>query len=309
MSEAAPGPGRVVVIGSANMDIIGRVPRLPQPGETVLGESLHHAPGGKGANQAVAAARAGSQTIFVGKVGTDNYGDALRESLRSAGASVESLGEVADISSGVALILVDQDGANSIAVIPGANSKVTPRDVDRLSSQIAAYDVVVLQLEIPIETVEHAARAARRAGARVVLNPAPARSLSPDLLAHCDVLVPNRSELQQLSGVADPARGARALLRSDVGAVIVTLGADGALIVTADDEIVVPAFRTRAVDTTGAGDAFVGNLAHGLVQNQSLEQAARFAAAAAAMSVQRHGAQPSMPTRIETEQLLQTVDA
>jgi ribokinase len=243
--------------------------------------------------------------VFVGKTGDDSYGAALRDSLESAGVSLECVGEDAGGSTGVALILVDDEGNNSIAVIPGANGRVSRRDVDCLRPPPGPADVVVFQLEIPVDTVEYAARVAHEAGARVILNPAPTQQLSPRLLECCDVIVPNRGELQGLSGSAEPAVAARVLLKAGVRAVVVTLGEEGILIVTTESEIAMPALPARAVDTTGAGDAFVGNLAHCLSRNQSLEDAGRFAAAAAALSVQRPGAQPSMPTGEETERFLE----
>jgi ribokinase len=297
----------ITVIGSANMDVVGRVPRLPREGETVLGTTLMHSPGGKGANQAVAAARAGSEVYFVGRIGSDEYADPLRQSLESAGVSLTYLRVDAGYPTGVALIMVDDEGNNLIAVLPGANGQVSVDDVDAARDAIGRSAVVVLQLEIPLDTVMHAATVAREMGARVVLNPAPAQALKPELLQMVDVIVPNQEEVGRLSGLGaptDPAGAARVLLGAGPGAVIVTLGSLGATVVTREGETAVPAMRARAVDTTGAGDAFVGNLAHSLAEGMSLREATRFAGAAASLSVQKEGAQPAMPALSETEVLL-----
>jgi ribokinase len=296
----------ITVVGSANMDLIARVPHLPHHGETVLAAGFARLPGGKGANQAVAAARAGSQVTVVGRVGRDAYGAELADNLRRAGVDTDALVADPHAPTGLALITVDEEGENHIVVVPGANGHVTQDDVDTVRDLIAASDIVILQLEIPLESVAHAARLAREGGAKVILNPSPAQPLDPDLLELVDVLVPNRKEVGRVSGLGDldPAAAARLLLDTGVGAVVVTLGAQGAVIVTRDREIDVPAFPARPVDTTGAGDAFVGNLAHALEQGESLQDAVRFAAAAAALSVQKQGAQPSMPSLTETETYL-----
>jgi ribokinase len=297
----------ITVVGSVNMDLIARVHRLPGPGETVLGTSLLHAPGGKGANQAVAAARAGSEVAFVGRVGDDTAGAELRAGLRGAGVALDYLITDPSVPSGTALIAVDDDAENIIVVVPGANSRVTPADVDRARPAIESSRVLLLQLEILPETVTHAARIAHEAGAVVVLNPAPAVPL-PMLDVRCiDILVPNADEVARMSGQGspvEPAEAARLLIGAGVPRVVVTLGAQGSVIVTTDTEIDVPSFPARPVDTTGAGDAFVGNLAHALDAGESIEEAVRFASAAAALSVQRAGAQPSMPSGEETRALL-----
>jgi ribokinase len=274
----------------------------------VLGSALLRAEGGKGANQAVAAARAGSEVVFVGRVGDDDAGAHLVQGLQVDGVSVDQVTVDAASPTGTALISVDGDGENTVVVIPGANSAVSPADVERARSAIDRSSVVVLQLEIPIETVAYAAALGRAAGATVILNPAPAAALPRELLRTVDVLVPNAEEVARLSGVGapfDPASAARMLLDTGAHTVVVTLGAGGAVIVTHDSERDVAPFLARAVDTTGAGDAFVGNLAHALDQGQSLAPAVRFASAAAALSVQREGAQPSMPRGTETRARLE----
>lgn len=299
--------GRVAVVGSANMDVVARVHTLPERGATVMGSSLAHSPGGKGANQAVAAARAGSEVVFVGRVGADPYGAGLMESLQESGVSAQFVTVDPRVPSGVALILVDDDGQNIIAVIPGANGEVSPEDVDRARDAISSCSVLLLQLEIPLETVVHAAKAGREAGVKVILNPAPASELNLDVLHLIDILVPNQDEVGRLSGTGspvDPASAARMLVDAGAPAVVVTLGDEGAVVVDRHGETVVPPFPAHAVDTTGAGDAFVGNLAHGLARGASLYEAARFASAAAALSVEREGAQASMPAGAETRALL-----
>lgn len=272
-----------------------------------MGRSLTHLPGGKGANQAVAASRAGSDVTFAGRVGADSYGEDLIESLRSSGVSTNFVSTDAASSSGTALIMVDDEGQNIIAVVPGANGQVSHADVDRARDAITSSAVLVLQLEIPLDTVAYAAGVAREAGVTVVLNPAPAHDLSPDFLHLVDVLVPNEEEVGRLSGVGspvDPASAARMLVQAGVRTVVVTLGSQGAVVVDGQGERVIPAFPAHAVDTTGAGDAFVGNLAHGLARGQSVIDAARFASAAAALSVEHEGAQAGMPTGDETRALL-----
>lgn len=301
----------VTVIGSANIDLIGRVPHLPSDGETVLGDALARAAGGKGANQAVAAARAGSNVFFVGRVGEDDYGAEIVESLTGAGVATSHLTVDPRRPTGVALILVDDVGRNMIAVLPGTNSDLTEHDVDSALPAIEASRVVVTQLEIPLEVALYGAKMAKRAGAIAILNPAPARELSLEQLRMFEVVVPNTVELGRLSGLGhpnDPAAGAQLLVDAGVKAVVVTLGAEGALVVTESEQVAIPPFPVRAVDTVGAGDAFVGNLAHGLAENQSLAEAARFASAAAALSVEQMGAQPSMPTRAQTEHLLREAE-
>ncbi|HZU12621.1 MAG TPA: ribokinase [Chloroflexota bacterium] len=299
--------GSVVVVGSANMDVVGRVPHLPVPGETVLGSTLTHTPGGKGANQAVAAARAGSRVTFVGHVGDDAYADDLIRSLAGAGVGIGHLTRDRTQPTGVALIMVDDAGQNMIGVLPGANGQVSPEDVEDVAGEITRGSVVLTQLEIPLPTVIRTAQVGRAAGSLAILNPAPARELSLEQLRLFDVVVPNAEELGRLSGIGspnDPVAGARLLVDAGVRAVVVTLGADGAVVVTADRQASIPPYPVRAVDTVGAGDAFVGNLAHALAAGETLIEAAHWAGAAAALSVGRSGAQTSMPAASETAALL-----
>jgi ribokinase len=290
----------VVVVGSLNMDLVVRAPRLPVPGETLLGRSFSTVPGGKGANQAVAAARLGARTAMIGCVGDDAFGRQLRAGLEADGIDCRALRTLSGQSSGVALIVVEESGRNGIVVVPGANGQLAPEDVDRHPAILAGTRVVALQLEIPLATVEHAARAARAQGKIVVLNPAPAQGLPPDLIACADFLVPNEVEAAMLTGVAvDSVQGAiaaaRRLRAQGARNVIITLGERGAVVATATGEQHYLASRVEAVDTTGAGDAFIGGFCAALAKGRTVAEAVAFAQAAAAISVTRHGAQTSMP--------------
>jgi ribokinase len=289
----------VAVVGSLNLDIVVPVPRHPGPGETVLGGDGFRNPGGKGANQAVAAARLGQPTSMVGRVGRDDAGSELLEALRGSGVETSRVVPTPGAPTGIALVTVDDRGENAIVVSPGANARVTPADVEAAGGLISSARVLLLQLEIPIEAVGAAARAA---SGTVVLNPAPARSLPPSLLEAVDVLVPNRSELGVLAGAGvEPADAeqAAALASGIPGptAVVVTLGAEGALVVEDGRTERVPAVPVRAVDTTAAGDAFCGSLADALVRGEPVAEAARWAVRAAAVACTRPGAQASLPTR------------
>jgi len=278
----------VVVVGSINRDVVVRVPRHPRPGETVLGLGLSTWDGGKGANQAVAAARLGAQVAFVGRVGADEAGAMLLAGLAEEGIDTRWVQVDGTAPSGMAMITVDPHGENAIVVTPGANDAVGPGDVERAGEALRTAPVVLLQLEIPLDAVVHAARLAH---GTVVLNPAPAAPLPADLLAKVDVLVPNRGELEQLVGSADP----EAARRLGVAAVVVTLGGDGALVVTDDASTHVPAPVVEVVDTTGAGDAFCGALAAGLASGADLVAAVRRAVVVAAMSTTKPGARGGYP--------------
>jgi ribokinase len=291
----------VAVVGSLNMDIVVPVPRHPGPGETVLGGDHFRNPGGKGANQAVAAARLGRTTSMVGRVGRDEAASELVRALLESGVDASRVTPTEDAPTGIALITVDEGGENSIVVSPGANGRVTEVDVKQAGNLVSSAGVVLLQLEIPIEAV---VAAARMATGTVILNPAPARQLPPSLLEAVDVLVPNRSELALLAGAgAEPSNEERAAGMAarieGPGAVVVTLGAEGALVVEGGRTEPVPAVPVKAVDTTAAGDAFCGALADALVRREELIDAARWAARAAAVACTRPGAQSSLPTREE----------
>jgi ribokinase len=303
-------PGRrsptVAVVGSLNLDIVVPVPHHPAPGETVLGGDHFRNPGGKGANQAVAAARLGQATAMVGRVGDDDPGQTLLEALRADGVDTSGVLVTKDAPSGIALIAVDDRGENAIVVSPGANARVTVADVGGAAGTLAAAAVTLLQLEVPQQAVAQAARLSR---GLVLLNPAPAPAepLPAELLSEVDVLVPNRLELAGLVGGAVPATldeveaMARALGRP---AVVVTLGPDGALVVETEESAHVLAPEVEAVDTTAAGDSFCGALADALVRGQALADAVGWAVRAAAITCTRPGAQASLPTREEVEALV-----
>ncbi|UFJ41805.1 ribokinase [Brevibacillus humidisoli] len=297
----------VVVVGSINMDLVVEADRPPKMGETVSGQNIHFIPGGKGANQAVAAARLGAHVAMIGTVGRDAFGSQLTESLTANGVHSGALKVIEGTPTGVASILLAQ-GDNSIIVVPGANACCLPEDVEDHHSLIEEADVVLLQLEIPIETVEYAADMAKRCGKKVILNPAPARQLSDQLLANIDVIIPNESELALLSGI-DPdsdlqlERAMRSLLDKGIESVITTLGAKGAAYMTRDGQRgTVPGYKVQVVDTTGAGDSFNAAVACSLAMGKSLADAVSFANQVAALAVTKLGAQQGMPTRDEVSQ-------
>ena len=299
----------VTVVGSLNMDLVTRASRIPQPGETIIGDDFHTLPGGKGANQAVAAARLGAQVAMVGRVGRDTFAGPLLDNLASAGVDCTFVTQDSQAVTGVALIVVDAAGQNSIVVASGANMRLLPDDVDAAESVISAAHVLLLQLESPLETVTRAAQVARAHGVQVILNPAPARSLPASLLSLVDVLVPNESETELLTGlpVGDPAEAeaaAAALQEMGVGTVILTLGERGALLAREGGATLLPAFDVRPVDTTAAGDAFVGGLGVALAEGKTLAEAVRWGNAAGALATTKLGAQPSLPTRGALEALL-----
>ncbi|HUK66066.1 MAG TPA: ribokinase [Anaeromyxobacteraceae bacterium] len=295
----------VVVVGSINMDLVARAPRLPIPGETLSGSSFATSPGGKGANQAVAASRLGAGTAMIGCLGQDAFGAVLRPLLEQDGVDTGAVRAVAG-STGVALVVVDEAGRNGIVVVPGANAELSPADVDRNGSLISGARVVALQLETPLPTVLYAAERARGEGKTVVLNPAPAQPLPSRLLACADYLVPNEIEAAMLTGqevgeLESAARAAEALRAMGARNVIITLGERGVVWATPQGTRHVPAPRVKAVDTTAAGDTFIGGLCAALVAGKDLASAVGFAQAAAALSVTRVGAQPSIPYEREVE--------
>jgi ribokinase len=290
---------QIAVVGSLNMDLVVEVARLPGAGETVLGGDVFRNPGGKGANQAVAVARLGGRAAMVGCVGDDEGGRQLREGLLAGGVDASHVRIVPGVPSGTALIAVAPDGENLIVVSPGANSRLSTVDVEAATELLSSAAVTLLQLEVPMETVEAAARSAE---GLVVLNPAPAGRLSLALLERVDILVPNRVELARLTGSdAAPSMDeiSTQVSRLPSRAVVVTLGAEGALVVEDGRATHVPAVAVTAVDTTGAGDAFCAGLADALVRGDSLPAAARWAARVAAAACTRRGAQEALPTRKE----------
>lgn len=289
----------IVVLGSTNMDLVAYVPRAPARGETVTGREFRTVPGGKGANQAVAAARAGAEVSMIGAVGADDFGTRLRSALDHSGVDTDLLRTV-EGPSGTAHIVVDDEGGNAIVVVPGANGTVTSLSHGD-EALIGTADALLLQLELPLPVVVEGARTARGLGVRTVLTPAPARALPAELLAATDLLVPNEHEAAALTGHTEPHAAAQALLRF-VPEVVITLGATGCLYAARGAEpVTVPAPRVRAVDTTAAGDTFVGALAVALTEGRPAPEALAWASAAAALSVQRPGASTSMPYRSEIE--------
>ena len=303
---------KIVVVGSLNMDLVVRLPKIPRPGETLLGGVFRTFPGGKGANQAVAAARLGAHVTMIGCTGSDAFGQEMRDTLASEGIVTEHILIHPQVATGVALIQVDAQGQNSIAVASGANFCLSSIDVEKAMQTIGEFDALVMPLETPLETIYCGARIASQRGAKVILNPAPAQVLDKDLLELVDVLLPNEYEIALMTGIPllsakDTRRAAERLLSLGPKNLLVTLGSQGALLLDGKthQETIIPACPVQAVDSTAAGDCFVGALAVGLCEGKSLPCAASFASAAAALSVTRPGAQPSLPYRQEVEQFME----
>jgi ribokinase len=300
---------RVCVVGSTNVDLTFVAERLARPGETVVGHDFRLAFGGKGANQAVAAARLGAAVAIVSCVGADPFGEQARRNYQDQGVDVRHVRVVPDRPTGTAAILLDDQAQNSIIVVAGANAQLSADDVRAAAPAIASADVLLCQYEVPLEATRAALLLARQAGVRTVLNPAPARPTDAELLALADLCVPNESEAEALTGLpagtpAEAERAARALRAGGAAAVIVTLGERGAVAVTAAGAEHFPALAVQAVDTTGAGDAFIGALAVFLAEGLALAESVRRAGAAAALAVTRPGAQGALPTRAEVEHFL-----
>ncbi len=299
----------VVVIGSCNMDMTVRCQDLPIPGQTMMGDGFVTNPGGKGANQAVAAAKLGARTQIVARVGNGMFVPRFFESYGKVGLGHDFVVRDPQTPSGTALIFVDNEGENMIVVAPGANMKLSPADIDAAISVIEGAKVMILQLEVPLETVIYAAKLAKQHGTKVILNPAPVRNLPQELLENVDIIIANEVEVMILSGAADvdtstAALVCRPLLLAGVDHVITTLGKDGAVVASLDSAVKVRGFKVEAIDTTSAGDTFVGALACALTEGLALEDATHFANAAAALSATKIGAQQSMPTRQEVDEML-----
>ncbi len=296
---------KIVVIGSLNMDLVVKAVRAPKRGETVMGEEIHFVPGGKGANQAVCLARLGAETTMIGAVGSDSFGEELLKALQKDGVNTSSVRVLDSEATGVASILL-AEGDNSIVVVPGANAHCLPEDLDRYEGEIAEADLVLLQLEIPLETVEYAIKLARKHGKIVMLNPAPAQILSQDLLSKVDYLTPNRSELALLTRMSEEstiAKGIERLLEVGVSCCVTTLGAEGvALMEKGGNLFKVSGHEVPVVDTTGAGDAFNAGLAYALAQKKSIREATEFAVQVSALAVTKFGAQGGMPTLAEVKE-------
>ncbi|CAI1046828.1 ribokinase [Serratia entomophila] len=302
--------GKLVVLGSINADHILNIEHFPQPGETVIGKQYKVAFGGKGANQAVAAGRSGADIAFIACVGADDIGERIRRQLATDRIDTQPIEAIADSTTGVALIFVNAEGENVIGIDAGANAAVTPDYLARYRQQVIDADALLLQLESPLETVTAAARLAKQHQTQVILNPAPARELPDELLATIDMITPNETEAQRLTGIAignddDAARAAQALHDKGIATVIITLGSRGVWLSENGNGRLVPGFKVKAVDTIAAGDTFNGALVTALLEGKTMAHAVRFAHAAAAIAVTRPGAQPSVPWREEIDAFLQ----
>lgn len=299
---------KILVLGSSNTDMTVKTPVMPVPGETVLGGDFTMSPGGKGANQAVAARRLGGDVSFICKLGRDVFGENALKHYCAEGLGTDGVLR-SDLPSGVALITVDNAAENCIVVASGANLDITPADIAASSDALRACDILLMQLEIPVPAVLQAARIAHEAGATVVLNPAPYAALPEEIFSYIDLFIPNETELSAFSGlpvgdVPSAVRAAEVLFAKGVGKMIVTMGSKGSLLLDGGAPRTVSAFRVDAVDTTGAGDTYCGALCVALAEGRTLDEAARFASAASALSVTRMGAQTAMPTRQEAESFL-----
>lgn len=302
--------GKLVVLGSINADHILNIEQFPRPGETVIGKQYKVAFGGKGANQAVAAGRSGADIAFIACVGADDIGERVRQQLASDRIDTQPIEAIADSTTGVALIFVNAEGENVIGIDAGANAAVTPDYLARYQQKVIDADALLMQLESPLETVIAAASLAKQHQTQVILNPAPARELPDDLLATIDMITPNETEAQRLTGIAvnddnDAARAAQALHDKGIATVIITLGSRGVWLSENGNGKLVPGFKVKAVDTIAAGDTFNGALVTALLEGKNMADAVRFAHAAAAIAVTRPGAQPSVPWREEIDAFLQ----
>jgi len=299
---------KIVVVGSSNTDMIIKVPRIPQPGETILGGEFSTASGGKGANQAVAASRAGGDVTFVARVGDDMFGEKAVKGFKEDGINVEYIKIDTEKPSGVAEIFVDEQGENSIAVASGANLNLSTQDIFEIEDTIANSDILLMQLEIPIEVVKAAAKIARKNGVKVILNPAPAQKLDDNLLKNVSVITPNKIEAEMLTGIkinnnSDLEKAANILLSHGIEIAIITLGKKGAYYIDKENSELISGFKVKSIDSTAAGDIFNGALAVALGENIALKKSLVFANAAAALSVTKLGAQPSAPIREEIENI------
>jgi ribokinase len=292
---------KVTVIGSINMDLVTSTTQIPKVGETVLGNSFHSIPGGKGANQAVAAARLGADVTMIAAVGNDSFGKTLVEHLTNEGINTENIIKVKDTSTGIASIIVSE-ADNSIIVVPGANNHVTPEGIEKHEDKIINSDIILLQLEIPVKSVIRAVELAKKHGVRTILNPAPIQKLPKELLEMVDYLTPNEHEQALLF---DSIGGTEEELAKYKEKCIVTKGSKGVMIYKNGEKNEIPSIQVEAVDTTGAGDSFNGALAVALCDGLEIEEACRFANVVGAISVTKLGAQTGMPTKKEVEEFLQ----
>ncbi len=299
-----PSSKPIIVVGSLNMDLVMRTPRIPVGGETLNGHEFVTLPGGKGANQAVACARMGGKVGLIGQVGADSFGDTLRSGLSNDGIDISGVKQTATVATGVAMILVEDVGQNRIVLAPGANGTLSLADIDAQSSAITGAAILVVQIEVPIPIVQHAIAIAHAARVPVLLNPAPATLLAQNIWPTIDILVPNESEASLLSGIAvsdvtSAFAAARIFRQRGVICVLVTLGEQGVVVVDDIGQRHIPAQSVKVVDTTAAGDTFIGGFTVGLVQGMSINAAVALGQKASALCVTRQGAQPSIPYRHE----------
>jgi len=300
---------KITVIGSSNTDLVATVPKLPAPGETVMGKEFIVAPGGKGANQAVAIARIGGDVTFVAKVGMDDYGEQALNNFKKDGIDTSFVFRDDDAPSGVALIFVDENGENMLVPVSGANGRLLPADIEKARTAIESADILVLQLEIPLQTVEYATIIAHEKGVPVILNPAPGRKLEKRLIEKVTYITPNETEAETLTDIkvtddASAKMAGKELLNLGAKIAIITMGKQGAMLVDSSASQLIPAFKVNAVDATAAGDAFNGGFAYAVANGRDLEEAIKFGNAVAAITVTRMGAQPSMPTKDELKEFL-----
>ncbi|KQN60654.1 ribokinase [Serratia sp. Leaf51] len=306
--------GKLVVLGSINADHILNINHFPQPGETVIGKQYTVAFGGKGANQAVAAGRSGADISFIACVGDDDIGERVRKQLASDQIDTRPVEAIKDATTGVALIFVNAEGENVIGIDAGANNAVTPEYLERYKQQVIEASALLMQLESPLDTVIAAAKIAKEHGTQVILNPAPACVLPDELLSRVDIITPNETEAEKLTGInvdnnEDAARAAKALHDKGIATVIITLGSKGVWLSQNGEGKLVSGFRVKAVDTIAAGDTFNGALVTALLEGKQMDSAVRFAHAAAAIAVTRPGAQPSVPWRKEIDDFLAQQEA
>jgi len=306
MSESKPS---IVVLGSLNMDLIGVSPRLPAPGETIMGESFYTAPGGKGGNQAVAASKLGANVRMVGRVGKDTFGQSLLSGLQGHGIDATGVAQDPTASTGIAIILLDALKQNYIVVVSGANMACDEQELEAAKRALDGADALMLQLEVPVELSLEAARYARAKGIKVIWDPAPARELPDEAFAVADVMTPNQTEAEALTGIvvsdaASAHHAANVLLGKGVSVAVVKMGEDGVFFATQNESAFLPPYSVEIVDTVAAGDAFGAALAVALSEGKSLSDAVRFGSAAGALAVTRPGAQDAMPSRSEVEGLL-----
>ncbi|MFP4199458.1 MAG: ribokinase [Halanaerobium sp.] len=298
---------KILVIGSMNMDLVVETERYPEEGETLIGGKFEQIPGGKGANQALAAAKLGDQVEFIGACGDDSFAPRLKSSLKSGGAEIDSIFEIEGVSTGVAVITVDKNGNNRIIVSPGANYELDPARIEQIESKIAEAEIILLQLEIPLNTIEKIVEVASKNKTEIILDPAPAQKLSEHILAKIDYLLPNEGELDLLLAEAENksrAEKIEELLKIGVKNIIVTEGEKGINFYSQNKELHLETLKVKAVDTTAAGDVFAGAFAASLIAENNLEKALKFAVRAAAYSVTRRGAQSSIPDKNELNEFL-----